>query len=178
MYDLSNFVQELEHFVTSAHSYREIIDAGANSMRNLLSNRELISNDFINGLLSGTERPLVYKSDKNKFIVQVFVWESGSETPVHDHDTWGLMGIYQNKLRVSEYDLKPIQNSGSFSLDETQNYIASEGDVCYVLPPHEEIHKISNNSGSLSISIHVYGKTIDEYNIYDLANGQVIHTTV
>ncbi len=174
MFNFNNFVQELEGIVSSADSYKSIIDASSHSMRKLLANNYLLDDVFINGLLEGSEDCTIYKSDLNNFIVQVFVWEGWAQTPIHDHDTWGIMGIYRNQLKVTEYVLKQLDQHGSYHLDQTQTMVVEPGAVCYLIPPDEEIHQIVNPTDQLSVSIHVYGKTIEEYNIYDLENDKII----
>lgn len=172
MYNFSNFCSDLEKIIDNSDSYQTVINRGADIMRQLLNNKDLIHSDQIEAIHNGDLDHNVYKSDKNKFIVQIFTWSPGSETPIHDHDnTWALMGIYQNGLRVAEFSFN------NNDLKETQNYFANEGGVCYLIPP-EEIHHVSNPTDELSVSIHVYGKNIDEYNIYDLENGKVIHQVV
>jgi predicted metal-dependent enzyme (double-stranded beta helix superfamily) len=178
MYNFSNFTEDLENIVHSADSYKNLINASSESMRKLLANNDLIDNNFISQLLEGSTDCTVYKSNSNGFVVQVFVWEGGAQTPIHDHDTWGIMGIYRNQLKVTEYALKPLEQPGTFYLDQTQTFIADPGAVCYLIPPDEEIHQIINPTETLSVSIHVYGKTIDEYNIYDPENDKIIHRVV
>lgn len=174
MYNFRNFAADLEQIVSSAHSNMDIIRLGAGALRNLLNNNNLFSNEYINGLLDGTEDATVYHSQDNNFIIQVFTWEKNSQTPIHDHETWGIMGIYHNQLQVSEYQLVETSRPGNYDLNETESYYADKGSVCYVLPPDEEIHKVMNPTENLSVSIHIYGKPIKEYNIYDPENDEII----
>jgi predicted metal-dependent enzyme (double-stranded beta helix superfamily) len=34
-----------------------------------------------------------------------FVWPGGATTPVHDHGTWGVIGVYQGRERESRYSV-------------------------------------------------------------------------
>jgi len=178
MSDINKFVEELEQIVSTADCLKTIVDAGSASMQKLLGNSGLFEENYLNGLLTGHSESTVYYSDKNGFIVQIFAWEGGSQTPIHDHDTWGLMGVYRNQLKVTEYGLVAKEQPGEYALNQTDSYFAGPGSVCYLIPPHEEIHQIANPTGDLTVSIHVYGKRIDEYNIYDPENDQIIHVTV
>lgn len=175
MYSFAEFTGELDRIVPSSRSYEEIIDKSAPAMFRLISNKSLLSEEYIKDLLCGKANPTVYLSKNNRFIVQVFVWEGGASTPVHDHHTWGIMGIYRNMLKVTEYELTPFDRPGQYDISETDSFNASAGNVCSVIPPYNEIHQISNPTGNVSVSIHVYGKEIDEYNIYDLENNRIIH---
>lgn len=177
MYCFEDFANELERLLDTTGSYNEIIRNCTMYMKKLISNRELISQQTIDDIMSGSIDNTVYSSKRNDFVVQIFTWNAKSITPVHDHDTWGVMGIYYNKLFVTEYSLTNIDHN-SYDINVSQEYLAKSGDVCYLIPPDEEIHKIENITDSLSISIHVYGKPIKEYNVYDLENGQIIHNVV
>jgi predicted metal-dependent enzyme (double-stranded beta helix superfamily) len=174
VYSIKDFSSDLEYIVSNSSSYEDIIRNGAYKMSSLLDNDVLFDNDFINKVRNNEIDNTLYRSTSNNFVIQLFTWEGNSTTPIHDHFTWGLMGIYYNKLKVVEYSLKKINNN-TYDLNETNTYIATEGDICYVLPPNEEIHKISNPTNKLSISIHIYGKPIDKYNIYDLEKNRMYH---
>ncbi len=167
MYNFSNFNQDLEQIIDTSNDYKDLLNRGVKIMKKLISNQELFNQEWLDKLMNGEIDCTVYRSDKNKFVVQVFTWSSGSSTPVHDHETWGLMGIYRNSLRVAEYSYH------NKNIGITQEYVAQKGDICY-FPPDEDIHQIENDTNNVSISIHVYGKNIDEYNIYDLENNQVL----
>lgn len=172
MYNFSNFCNDLENIVDYSDSYEMIINKSSSIMKQLLDNYELISNDLIDSIHNGETDNNIYKSNRNNFIVQIFTWSAGSETPVHDHDqTWALMGIYRNALRVAEFSFYNNE------IKEIQNYVAPQGGICYLVPP-DEIHHVSNPTEDLSVSIHVYGKYIGEYNIYDLENGEIKHQVV
>lgn len=177
MYTFDDFASYLESIIDNNKDYKTIINQSYIHMKKLLANRALISKSLVDDILAGKADNTVYTSQKNGFTIQIFPWEPHSSTPVHDHDTWGLMGIYYNELFVSDYMIKKI-NDFSYDVDVDKEYSAKEGGVCYLLPPYEEIHKVANRTESLSISIHVYGKVIKEYNIYDLENGDIVHTVV
>lgn len=172
MYSIKDFSNDLENIVSVSSSYEDIIKETAYKMAFLLDNDNLFDNDYINKIRNHEIDNTLYRSTNNDFIIQLFTWEANSTTPIHDHFTWGLMGVYYNKLKVIEYNLKKIDNN-AYDLNESDTYIATEGDICYILPPNEEIHKISNPTDKLSVSIHIYGKNIDEYNIYDIEKNKI-----
>lgn len=174
MYNFSNFNNDLEQIIDTSDSCQDVVNRGIKIMQQLISNQQLIDNDWLEQIMDGQVDNTVYRSDKNKFIVQIFPWFPGSNTPVHDHETWGLMGIYRNSLKVAEYTYDKNHNV----INQTNDYVAKQGDVCYLIPPDEETHQISNITNDISVSIHVYGKNIDEYNIYDLERNEVIRQVV
>jgi predicted metal-dependent enzyme (double-stranded beta helix superfamily) len=47
---------------------------------------------------SYSQYPLYTPPDEAWSMVS-FVWPGGATTPVHDHDTWGVIGVYQGRER-------------------------------------------------------------------------------
>ncbi|MFN8673190.1 MAG: cysteine dioxygenase family protein [Candidatus Sericytochromatia bacterium] len=177
MHTFESFAHNLEQIIDRSRNYKEVVTAGASELKKLLYNKNLLTEQYIDDVLYGRIDNTVFFSEKHGFVVQVFTWDGHSETPVHDHGTWGLMGVYHNNLHVTEYAMTKIDEN-SYDVSPYQEFPAKENDVCYLLPPDEEIHLIKNPTDSLSISFHIYGKRILEYNTYDLENGQIIHNIV
>ena len=114
--------------------------------------------------------------DRNRrFVVMSGVWLPGQGAPVHDHGTWGVMGIVSNELRVTNYvRLDDRKRAGTAELRESTGLLCMPGSVSYVLPPNEEIHKVENLSDQVTLSLHVYGRDIIECTMYDLAKRTVM----
>lgn len=172
-YDINHFIRELEWGLPSQDEQKQKVNLVIGAMQKLLSNSQLFSPQFIDDLCNGKSSDLLYHSSEENFVVHAFVWPSGVYTPIHDHETWGVMGVYQNQLHVTEYDLNPMGEPGQYDLVERQNYPANRGAISYLLQNEDEIHHVMNKGEDLAISIHVYGKPIDDYNIFDPEAGQI-----
>ncbi|MBK8976215.1 MAG: cysteine dioxygenase family protein [Planctomycetes bacterium] len=113
-------------------------------------------------------RHLLHKDRQNRFVVLALVWLPGQATPIHDHSCWGVMGIVENTLQEVVYErLDDGSRPGHAELRELQGGQVSAGSTSYLLPPYHEIHAIGNNGDRTSISIHVYGRDIDEVNVFE-----------
>ena len=97
-YNFNHFIDDLETYASSTHSYPDMIRSTIRSMQLLIDNPDLLTSEDMNYLLSGNTRK-IYQSPHHGFVVLVFGWHPGSVTPIHDHNTWGVMGIYQNQLQ-------------------------------------------------------------------------------
>lgn len=172
MYDFKAFAQDLEQLASSLDSWEAMIQEGAKAMNQLLAHPELVSREIADQINQGEASGKVYQSPEHGFVIHVFTWSPGSKTPIHDHHTWGIMGIYRNSLQVIDYDMTPLEGN-MIDVSPREPVIAGEGTIAYVLPPYEEIHEIENIGDDLAISIHVYGKEIDQYNIFDLKNKEI-----
>ena len=122
----------------------------------------------------GYARHLLHRDPQNRFIVLSLVWNPGQMTPIHDHSCWGVMGILQNSLEEICYDRLDDASRPEFAeLKQTRGTDVGQGSVAYLLPPYEEIHRIGNVSDKPTISVHVYGRDLDEVNVFDRATGKV-----
>lgn len=100
----------------------------------------------------------------------------GHSAPPHDHQTWGLLGLYAGKMHETRY--RRVDN-GSDPLHCTLRRVADvdarTGDVWHLLPPNEESHALENRSGTPVIEIHVYGRDLLNLarHIFELKTGTV-----
>ena len=98
----------------------------------------------------------------------------GQATPVHDHSCWGVMGVLENSLEEIGYDrLDDGSRPGFAELQPSRGSNVAQGSVAYLLPPYEEIHRIANVGDQPTVSIHVYGRDLDEVNVFDTETSKV-----
>ncbi len=100
---------------------------------------------------------LLHADPLERFSVVSFVWGPGQKTPIHDHCTWGLIGMLRGseKAQKYQYDL-----NGALIADGMEATL-KPGDVEAVSPTLGDIHIVSNAlPDQTSISIHVYGANI------------------
>jgi predicted metal-dependent enzyme (double-stranded beta helix superfamily) len=118
---------------------------------------------------------LLHTPPDEAWSVVSFVWPDGATTPVHDHGTWGVIGVYQGQERETRY--KIVEGSiatRQVRLVETATSTMYPGEVGRVVPP-DDLHRVSNNGHELAVSVHVYGTNIGKQkrHVVDLANGEV-----
>ena len=119
-------------------------------------------------------RHLLHKEPNNRFIVLSLVWLPGQATPIHDHSCWGVMGLIENSLEEVCFDRLDDGSRKDFAdLQQSRGSDVGKGSVAYLLPPYEEIHRIGNNTGKPTVSLHVYGRDLDEVNVFDANTGKV-----
>lgn len=84
------------------------------------------------------------------------------------------MGILDGSLEEVCYDRLDDGSRPEFAeLEEVRGTDVGRGSVAYLLPPHEEIHRIGNTGDGQTISLHVYGRDLDEVNVFDQTTGVV-----
>jgi predicted metal-dependent enzyme (double-stranded beta helix superfamily) len=101
---------------------------------------------------------LLHRDPQGRFSVVSFVWGPGQCTPVHDHMTWGLVGVMRGAERCEECTLQ----DGLPRLSGAA-HLMQPGDVEAVSPTLGDWHRVSSaRDDGLSISIHVYGADIGQ----------------
>ena len=78
--------------------------------------------------------------------------------PIHDHDTWGVTGLYQGS-QVSHVFRKE-ESRGRLKLSQTRKQQMKSGDVSVILPPGEDLRMVEAKSKIPAVSISVLGADI------------------
>ncbi len=112
-------------------------------------------------------RHLLYEDPCSGCVVIAMAWPAGADSQPHDHGTWGVVGVLEGQLELTEYD---VSDDGG-GLKETGKVQAGPGDVAYVVPPHKDVHRMRNTSDSTTVTVHVYGKPIESCQAFDLETG-------
>ena len=169
-YCFQDFITDLEMITSLERDQAEMIRKISRKMKLLLDGEEFLTEQERESNPDTYARHLVYIDRRRRFVVMSGVWLPGHGTPVHDHGTWGVMGICSGELHVTNYlRLDDRKKPGHAKLRESTGMYCGHGNVSYVLPPNEELHKVECHDKQ-TITLHVYGKDIIECNMYDLEN--------
>lgn len=105
---------------------------------------------------------LLAEAPDDAWAVFSVVLPPGHTTPVHDHLTWGLVGVHEGIEEETSFErLDAGDRPGFARLRPVATTRYQPGQIACVVPPAREIHRIHNPSGAASCSIHVYGRDID-----------------
>jgi predicted metal-dependent enzyme (double-stranded beta helix superfamily) len=98
------------------------------------------------GMGGGIGQWLLYRAEDRSLSLFALVVPPGSQTPVHDHLAWGLVGLYQG-----------TQDEEIFSeaVEPVQRRALVPGDFYALLPPRDDIHRVRTTSEETSVSIHL-----------------------
>ena len=102
------------------------------------------------------------------------VWKPGQTTPIHDHLTWALIGVYEGEEREALYRRTDDgTNLKTARLEKISERVNTRGHVTVL--GHTGIHKVDNISENPARSIHVYGQDIGhaERHSYDPLTGEI-----
>ena len=92
------------------------------------------------------------------FSVVALVWRPDQCTPIHDHVAWCVVGILEGEETQAHYRLWESDRGRYLVVEGSER--ASPGQCSAIVPPNEDIHKVTNSGTGTTISIHVYGADI------------------
>ncbi len=119
-------------------------------------------------------RRLVHRDPQHRFVVVAMTWGPGQQTPVHDHGTWGIIGMLQGDIAAWVYQRRDDGSQEGYAELEEHGYIESGPGAILpvVLPPDDEIHRLQNPGDEIAIGLHIYGKDIARCRSFDLTTNR------
>jgi 3-mercaptopropionate dioxygenase len=148
----SSFVRDAVLLIEDPHAI-------ADRLKRLLATDGWLSPEHQLGSRDTYRQHLLHVSDCRRLSVVALVWLPGQETPIHDHVSWCVVGVYQGVERETHYRL--VERDGNSRLIQTGTVEARAGHVETLVPPEENIHSVATASEQKTISIHVYGADIE-----------------
>jgi 3-mercaptopropionate dioxygenase len=119
---------------------------------------EFATPDETSGMGGGIGQYVLYRAKDRSLTLFSLVIPAGSSTPVHDHLAWGLIGLYQGTQREQVYNVTDGDpDSGHAELELTRDVHVDTGEFFALLPPKDDIHRVTTTSDEPSISIHLLG---------------------
>jgi predicted metal-dependent enzyme (double-stranded beta helix superfamily) len=111
---------------------------------------------------------LLYRAGDGSLSLFSLVVPPGSETPIHDHLAWGLVGLYRGTQEEEIY----TERQEALELAERRSLGA--GDFYVLIPPRDDIHRVRTTSEETSVSIHLLTNDTGCVwrHAYDLATGE------
>jgi len=112
--------------------------------------------------------------DRADLSLYSLVWLPGQWTPVHDHGSWGVVGIVEGMLEERAYmamDGEITSNIG-IRLKRGGNVLLPPGAVTTFVPNPDHIHRTGVAADRpRAVSLHLYGRTMSSFHIYDVERG-------
>jgi len=102
------------------------------------------------------------------------VWNPGQWTPIHDHATWGVVGVVRGVLEERNFirlDQDHSADSG-IRLVRSGPILLAERTVTSFVPNPDHIHMTGvPGNRDQAVSLHLYGRTMNNFHTYDLDAG-------
>ena len=103
-YRLQDFIEDSEAAVRNHPDLADIVRAVTPSMDRLLSGpRDFLTPAHFRSDPDHYARNLVYAAPEAGLSLYTLVWQPGQWTPIHDHGTWGVVGVIEGQLEEQNY---------------------------------------------------------------------------
>jgi predicted metal-dependent enzyme (double-stranded beta helix superfamily) len=143
-----SFVHDAEHLIDDPHAI-------ADRLGGLLATDGWLAPEHQLGSRDGYRQHLLHVSASRRLSVVALVWLPGQRTPIHDHVSWCVVGVYRGVERETRYRMVDRH------LVPVDTIEAAAGHVEALVPPAENIHSVTASGPGKTISIHVYGADIE-----------------
>ncbi len=166
---LLTFTKEITRLLETHPSEEKILTDGSKFLSTLVANDDWLPDTFAQPHPTYYQQYLLYADPLERLSVVSFVWGPGQKTPVHDHLTWGLVGVLRGRERATNYQK---QLDGSYKA--IGSGVLLPGQTTSVSPTIGDVHEVANDlNDQVSISIHVYGANIGRVNrhVFDPSTG-------
>jgi len=102
------------------------------------------------GMGGGIGQWLLYRAGDGSLGLFSLVVPSGSQTPIHDHLAWGLIGLYRGTQDEDVY----VRDADGLAR-HVRSQPVGPGDFFALIPPDGDIHRVRTTSSETSVSIHL-----------------------
>jgi predicted metal-dependent enzyme (double-stranded beta helix superfamily) len=173
-HDLQTFIDDVGLVVGGSDDQYEITKRVAQRLFALLAGGYRLPPEFIRpSLVRHMTYPLYIAPDDSWSLASV-VWNVGQRTPVHGHETWGVVGIYSGAEREIRY-VKPDACAVGRALTPAGEHVWERGQVTVCCTTDDDVHAVEALGDEPTVGIHVYGGNIATINrpSYDPATGAV-----
>jgi 3-mercaptopropionate dioxygenase len=171
--DLQTFIDDVGRTVASTDDEHEITERVAKRLSDLLAGGYRLPLEVTRpSSVRHVTYPLYIAPDDSWSMASV-VWDVGQRTPVHSHETWGVVGIYSGIEREVRY-LKPVMPTAGAALTPAGEQLWRPGQVTVCCTTDDDVHAVAAVGNEPTVGIHVYGGNIATIRrrSYDPASGE------
>jgi predicted metal-dependent enzyme (double-stranded beta helix superfamily) len=176
-YTLESFISDCKDQAATDGEPADIVRAITPLMHRLLcGSRDFLKPEHFQSEPDHYARNLVYAAEGAGLSLYTLVWLPGQWTPVHDHGTWGVVGVVEGRLEEQSYmRLDPDQSAERHAGIELRRgglVLLSPSSVSTFVPNPDHIHKTGCAvDWPRCVSLHLYGRAMNSFYSYDVAAG-------
>ncbi len=176
-YTLESFILDCKDQAATDGEPADIVRAITPLMHRLLcGSRDFLKPEHFQSEPDHYARNLVYAAEGAGLSLYTLVWLPGQWTPVHDHGTWGVVGVVEGQLEEQSYmRLDPDQSAERHAGIELRRgglVLLSPSSISTFVPNPDHIHKTGCAvDWPRCVSLHLYGRAMNSFYSYDVAAG-------
>ncbi len=173
-YTIKQFERDIDTIVRKYSNESEILLHVKPLLEELIENPESVPPEAFTPRKDRFAMNLLHMPEDEAFSVIGGVWYPDQTTPIHDHLTWALIGVYDGEEREALFRRTDDGSNPKIAkIEKVSETINRKGHVTVL--GHKGIHRVDNVSSKPAWSIHVYGRDIGntERHSYDPVTGEI-----
>ncbi len=173
-YSTGQFARDVDTIVRKYPNESEVLRQIKPLLEKLIKNPRSVPAEAFTPRKDRFAMNLIHMPSDELFSIIGGVWHPGQRTPIHDHLTWALIGVYDGEEREALFRRTDNGSNPKIAkIEKVSEKINTKGHVTVL--GHRGIHRVDNISGKPTTSIHVYGRDIGhaERHSYDPVTGEI-----
>jgi predicted metal-dependent enzyme (double-stranded beta helix superfamily) len=163
-YSLTQYVDDLRTIVAETSDEDEIIRRVGPLAQRVVADKSWLQPKYYEAdEEQGFGVYLLHEEDDHSLAVILVNWLPGRGTPPHDHGTWavvaGIEGVEHN-VRYERLDDRSRPDYAELAVKK--DFAANEGELVCIRTGG--IHKVTNETDRMTLSLHTYGMHINHTN--------------
>ena len=173
-YTLQDFTQDVDRIVREYPSESEILLHLKPALEKLVGSPGSVPTEAFTPRKDRFAMNLLKMPEDEAYSIIGGVWHPGQTTPIHDHLTWALIGVYEGEEREALFRrIDDGSNPKIAKIQQVSERVNKKGHVTVL--GHSGIHRVDNISLKPTTSVHIYGRDIGnaERHSYDPVTGEI-----
>ena len=172
---LSGFIAVCETIVAETQGAADRVTAIAPLMQQLAAEADdFLAEEHFRSEPDHYTRNAIHIAPSGNLSLFALVWLPGQWTPVHDHGSWGVVGLVRGVLEERSYMSASgeITSDSGIRLNRGGVILLNPGSVSSFVPNPDHIHMTGvPEDREICISLHLYGRNMNAFHVYDVAAG-------
>jgi len=173
-YSTSQFAKDVDTIVRKYSNESEVLRQIKPLLETLIQSPGSVPSEAFTPRKDRFAMNLIHMPSDELFSIIGGVWHPGQTTPIHDHLTWALIGVYDGEEREALFRRTDDgSNLKTAKIEKVSEKVNTKGHVTVL--GRRGIHRVDNISGKPTTSIHIYGRDIGhtERHSYDPVTGEI-----
>ena len=156
-YSMDYFIEDVQRIMSSGSNRSSIVEQIEPLLKQVMHRNDLLQESLKVEMGDGRYSYTFFRTEDESLAITAPAFLPGRPTPVHDHLTWGVIGVYSGRQKTTRYlRIDHGESEGIAELKLYSDQILTRG-ASYPLIPPDDIHRIEALGDDPGISIHVLG---------------------
>ena len=156
-YSMDHFIEDVQRIISSRNNRSSIVEHTEPLLKRVMLRDDLRQESLKTKMNDGRYSYTFFTTEDESLAITAPAFLPGRPTPVHDHLTWGVIGVYSGQQKTTRYlRVNHGESEGTAELELYSDEILTRGTTYPLIPP-DDIHRIEALGDDPGISIHVLG---------------------